>query len=52
MGYKQGETDSYDKFTDAQKDEVHRKPWLSDGGRYWQKLAKELVLGGYEREQW
>ena len=32
MSYKQGETTWYDKFTDKQKEEEHRKPWVAGGG--------------------
>jgi SAM-dependent methyltransferase len=32
MSYKQGETNWYNKFTDAQKEEEHAKPWVSGGG--------------------
>jgi SAM-dependent methyltransferase len=32
MGYKKGETTWYDKFTDEQKEQEHRKPWVADGG--------------------
>lgn len=32
MGYKQGETNWYNKFTDEQRQQEHRKPWVADGG--------------------
>jgi 2-polyprenyl-3-methyl-5-hydroxy-6-metoxy-1,4-benzoquinol methylase len=32
MGYKQGETNWYNKFSDQQREQEHRKPWVADGG--------------------
>src|SRR6266702_5400979 len=32
MSYKQGETTWYDKFTDKQKEDEHKKPWVAGGG--------------------